>query len=395
MTQKTILLATLGKHPQIITETLYAIHQEGLDWPDEINIITNRVCKEMAINTLLNCPTTQKAGKIQELCNYLNRPAPLFNLESFFTISDHNSFDDFISVENEIENFIMEGVRVLTEDTEQQIHAVYTGGIKTMSTILCRAMDFYGRPFDRLSSIFVSDEFQRCDNFYYPKDQVIDVGDGTLLNAKDATITLRTTRPLPHIDKLKLKENSAFNIFSYAELIKFLEYSAEPEKINIELVQNNINPCIKVFWNEVHLKTIPFGKGDRFGLFCFYAMITESYKNGKNVLRPKQITGKHSKKDKDAALASSKEIFKLFVNKIREIDGSESFMECLKDSSLDSLKDESFHAGAFDTHLTNVKSHIKRYIPPYFSIFFEPSTLKSKPGYRLYIPEGNIRITQE
>ncbi len=386
MTQKTILLATLGKFPQIITETLYAIHQEGFEWPAEVIIITNKECKDIAIKALL------ENSLLENMCRDIGKPVIKHEDVSFLTITEHDNFEDFISVENEIENFIMDAVRALTEDAEQQIHAVYTGGIKTMSTILCRAMDFYGRPFDRLSSIFVSKDFQRCDSFYYPKDQVIDVGAGTLLNAKNATITLRTTRPLPHKGKLNLKKSSAFDTFSYAELIKFLEYSSSPEEIKIEIIENQFNPCINVLWGDIFLKKISFAKGERRGLFCFYAIMAEGYVKNEEINRPIKIDPKkHSQTHIDNARIAAQKVFKLFTNKLMTIEGTKDFREALKDSSADSIQNEEFHAGAFDTYLNNVKSHIQRYIPPYFSIFIEPTQRSSKKlGYEILIPRKNI-----
>ena len=47
------LLATTGASPQIITETLYAIHHENRQWPDEIFLITTSFGKEKAVEGLI------------------------------------------------------------------------------------------------------------------------------------------------------------------------------------------------------------------------------------------------------------------------------------------------------------------------------------------------------
>ena len=38
--KKHTLLATIGTSPQVLTETLYAIHHENHQWPDDIYLIT-------------------------------------------------------------------------------------------------------------------------------------------------------------------------------------------------------------------------------------------------------------------------------------------------------------------------------------------------------------------
>lgn len=42
MIKKNVLLAITGLSPQVVTETLYGIVQNDLEWPDEIQIITTK-----------------------------------------------------------------------------------------------------------------------------------------------------------------------------------------------------------------------------------------------------------------------------------------------------------------------------------------------------------------
>ena len=64
------LLATTGASPQVITETLFAIHQSNAQWPDALYLITTSFGKDKAVDGLI----TQ--GHLQRLCAQLQRPQP-------------------------------------------------------------------------------------------------------------------------------------------------------------------------------------------------------------------------------------------------------------------------------------------------------------------------------
>ena len=401
MTQKTILLATLGIKPQIITETLYAIHQEGLDWPDEIIIITNKKCKDIAINALLNCPTDQKSGKIQELCNHIKRPAPLFNLESFFTITDQGSFDDFIAIENKIEDDIVDFVRKLAEDEKIIIHAAYTGGIKTMATILCRAMDFFGRPKDILSSVFVHPDYQSQDDFYYPKDQELVLNKGRdnerKANANEAKITIRITKPLPYKSQTSSKNKlSELHVFSYSKLIEYFEYSQYPENIKVEFHYNEENSYIAVLYKTDIIKIISFAKYNT--IFAFYAMCANAYCNDIPIYKPKAIN-KLSVKEIKIENKKSMHLLDLLceqLEKMHFLKRDESYplfaLQMLKDKSREPLETDGISASGFSTHNGNLESYIISQVSSHIASLITPKQLdgKKENPYNLKIPAANI-----
>ena len=69
--KKHTLLATTGASPQVVTETLYAIHHENQQWPDDIYLITTSFGKTKAVEGLI------EDGHLQRLCEELNRPNPI------------------------------------------------------------------------------------------------------------------------------------------------------------------------------------------------------------------------------------------------------------------------------------------------------------------------------
>ncbi len=54
MDTKSILLAVTGLTPQVVTETLYALHQQGQTLPEQIHILTTAEGYQRARLTLIN-----------------------------------------------------------------------------------------------------------------------------------------------------------------------------------------------------------------------------------------------------------------------------------------------------------------------------------------------------
>jgi CRISPR-associated protein (TIGR02584 family) len=388
MHNKTVLLFTLGKSPQIITETLWAIHQdEKLEWPNEIKIITNQQCADIAKKALLPGGDTEE-GKLAELYKDLGiQNGPTLTDKSFLLISDKTDFDKFIEAENEIEDFIMSKVKDLTNDSSVAIHANYTGGIKSMSTVLCRAMDFYGRPFDLLSCIFVTPDFQQCKEFYYPKDQNITLHRGTKnemkANAKDANITLRKTSPIPLKYMRQLKSGLAdLNRFSFLKVLLFLKISQSPNTINLTFHYNEKKSHISVstpeyeFCEKIQLPT---------GIFAFYAMTAKAYINNKPIIRAKidPIQLKDMLAD---------EIRLMYPKTLSE--KSDPFELLTRAGLIPTL---GFDESNYNTYLGNLRKNLEKDVSSLISNIISPSLEDGKQGnaYILKIPKENINFHYE
>ena len=50
---KNILVAVTGASPQVLSETLYALHTQGKSFPDEICVITVQDAKAMLVQGLI------------------------------------------------------------------------------------------------------------------------------------------------------------------------------------------------------------------------------------------------------------------------------------------------------------------------------------------------------
>lgn len=166
---KNILLSTTGATPQVLTETLYAIHTSGKPFPDEIYVITTRSTKQILINGLF------RDGHLNALKKDYQLPDFKFSEDNIWLIEDDNGdpIDDAKSIIDQtyMADFITRKVYQLTQREDLAIHASLAGGRKTMAFYLGYAMSLLGREQDTLSHVFVNDPFEFVRDFWYPTPQ--------------------------------------------------------------------------------------------------------------------------------------------------------------------------------------------------------------------------------
>ncbi len=166
---KNILLAVVGLTPQVITETLFALHQEGRQ-VDAIHAITTREGKE-GINARLIASGDGHYHRY--LKEYSINPGTIaFGPDHVHTVTDDNGIElDDISGEEENERLLKRCLELtfrLTRDPETAVFFSIAGGRKTMSACLMIAAQFYGRPQDRVFHVLISPEFESNRDFFYP-----------------------------------------------------------------------------------------------------------------------------------------------------------------------------------------------------------------------------------
>ncbi|NVM21960.1 MAG: TIGR02584 family CRISPR-associated protein [Desulfobacterales bacterium] len=206
---KNILLAVVGLSPQVVTETLFALHQQNRTI-DAIHIITTRQGKEQINAHLLSL----KDGKYyQYLKDYNIDPSTIdFSFDNVHTIKDANGIEvDDIEGEEENEWLLKKCLELafsFTKDPNTAVFFSVAGGRKTMSSCLMLAAQLYGRPQDRVYHVLVSPEFESNRDFYYPPRASVPIelrdrnGHPYVKETKFATLTLV---PIPFVsirDKL-------------------------------------------------------------------------------------------------------------------------------------------------------------------------------------------------
>lgn len=163
---KHILLSTTGASPQVLTETLYAIHQSGRSFPAEVFVITTANAKPELMNGLF------RDGHLQALKEEYSLPDFIFDENHIWLIEDDagNYLQDAKSVADQtfMADFITRKVYELTQNDEIAIHASLAGGRKTMAFYFGYAMSLFGREQDVLSHVFVDDDYEFVRDFWYP-----------------------------------------------------------------------------------------------------------------------------------------------------------------------------------------------------------------------------------
>ncbi|MEE4353392.1 MAG: CRISPR-associated ring nuclease Csm6, partial [Desulfatiglans sp.] len=166
---KNILLAVTGLSPQVITETLYALHQSHRT-VDSIHVITTRDSKEKINAELMD---GGKGFFYRYLHEYGIAPSTIdFCYKNIHVITDAhgNEIPDIIS-EADNARLLKKCLDLAFYFTNNGDNAVFfsvAGGRKTMSSCLTLAAQMYGRPQDRLYHVLVSPEFESNRDFYYP-----------------------------------------------------------------------------------------------------------------------------------------------------------------------------------------------------------------------------------
>ncbi|WP_031433647.1 CRISPR-associated ring nuclease Csm6 [Methylomarinum vadi] len=164
--QKNLLLCVTGLSPQVVTETLYALHRNGEQMPDGIHILTTDEGAERARLTLINDrwlnrfyadyglrPPRFDSAHIHILCDASGRP-----LHDIRSQQDNRAMADGIT----------ETIRQFTADPENRLHVSIAGGRKTMGFYAGYALSLYGRDQDRLSHVLVSAHYESHPQFFYP-----------------------------------------------------------------------------------------------------------------------------------------------------------------------------------------------------------------------------------
>lgn len=162
----TLLLAVTGMSPQVITETLYAMHMAGKGWPDGIRLITTTLGAQRAWQGLV------ENGQLQRLAHELGVP-PLPFAQGDILVVPNAAGEPVVDARSEADHeamadFITNVVRELTSHDALAIHASIAGGRKTMTFYLGYAMSLFGRHQDSLSHVLVNEPFENRSDFFFP-----------------------------------------------------------------------------------------------------------------------------------------------------------------------------------------------------------------------------------
>lgn len=171
-----ILLAVTGLSPQVITETVYALHQNARR-VDAIHVITTREGRDKIYAELLS----GKGGKFHKYIeDYCLESEPIdFGYDNIHVVRDEHGME-IADIVDEFDNEqllrkCLELAFRFTNDPENTVFFSVAGGRKTMSSCLSFAAQMYGREQDRLYHVLVSPDFEGSREFYYPPPESVPI----------------------------------------------------------------------------------------------------------------------------------------------------------------------------------------------------------------------------
>lgn len=390
------LLATTGASPQVVTETLYAIHHENQQWPDDIFLITTSFGKQKAVKGLI------EDGHLPRLCSELQRPMPAFTADNILVTpgADGAEVEDARSLADHeaLADFIMTEVRNRTAGTETSLYASLAGGRKTMTFYLGYAMSLFGRKQDTLSHVLVSEGYENNPDFWFPTTSPqyrrLEHRGGNTLDASQARITLA---PIPFIrhrhnlPKVLLQESSTVK---FTDLVELINLGENPDALR--LIIDLPTKTIRIQDNESRIS-----HDLKPGLLelVFYSMMARATRDSDSELaRPQK--GEHDKgltsifMDELLRICSleSKGSLKPNIEQLKGINDLD-----LLDRSLDALS-KGINLTWFDSRQTHLRQKFERDLPDNLLRWVLPSIIwpengnRKGGGYGINLNGNQIRI---
>lgn len=384
-TPRHILLATTGESPQVVTETLYAIHEEGLTWPDEIRLITTTVGKARARKGLLD------EGHLARLCDEIGKPLPLFDETHIEVVpgADGTEVDDARSLEDHeaLGDFIMTRVRDLTVTDEQgkpvqTVHASLAGGRKTMTFYLGYAMSLFGRREDTLSHVLISRGFEGNPGFWFPtaapEHRYLQDRQGEKMDASAATVTLALIPFVRHRHDLPALLQQSGTAVHFRDLVRLINLGDLPDELHLDIDLQGQKIRISDSRSKLSFEFSP-------GLLAlaFYAVMARATLNSNSTLYRPSGEYAHAAGTilRDQVL---QELLRLHEQPISSnLDQNiQSLRGLFKDASLNSLKEPLTHTW-FDQRKNELSKLFKERLTERVSQWLTPEIIWDDAGERL------------
>lgn len=237
---RNLLLSVTGMSPAVVTETLYGIAQrqkKGIDspWPDEIRIITTSKGKKEMVSRLV------EGDWLSQVCEATGMPKIQMEDSHILVVpgANNQAVEDARSEEDheKLADFITKTVRDFTRGDEWRIHASIAGGRKTMTFYLGYAMSLFGRHFDRMSHVLISEGFEFARGFYFPGQQPHRLEtDRGVLDTREAEVTLadipfiRMRHNLPNVLTDSVSGSTSLN---YRELVDLINLGDNHDNLRL------------------------------------------------------------------------------------------------------------------------------------------------------------------
>lgn len=260
MTAKHVLVAVLGRTPQILTEALYSLCVDRAVPISEVSVVSTNEGFQLAADRLLH-PEHGRFFRLQK-----DYPAQCW--QTRFSEADiHVAMDGLLPLQDiqtraHSESFLELILRVLwekTNDPATAVHCSLAGGRKTMSTYMAMVLQMLGREQDRLYHVLLTPAAaEHHPDFYYPspQSQPLTLSDGTEFDSAEVKIEL------VDIPFVRLRERLPAELLerraSFAELLQWTqaELATLPRAPVLQLVPRL--RLVRIGGREIELPPLEF-----------------------------------------------------------------------------------------------------------------------------------------
>ena len=173
-----ILVVTGGMTPQVVTETVYALARERENpiIPDEIIcVVTQKIARRFTEELPGQLARLAKGWDISPRWGNVRVEYPLYAEDDpdksrrGRPVQDIRSETDSVRFGDLVTEIVRQAAsEVEGKDLRTRIHLSLAGGRKSMSFHAGAALSLFAREQDELSHVLVSEEFESCDDFWFP-----------------------------------------------------------------------------------------------------------------------------------------------------------------------------------------------------------------------------------
>lgn len=262
-----ILLALLGRTPQVLTETLYALCVANNVPVQEVWAISTAEGRQAALVQLLHA-THGRFYQLQK--DYPRRCGQVhFNAEQILVAQDGLLPLADIRNRQDSETFLELILRVLwekTNDPSTVLHCSLAGGRKTMSTYMALVMQMLGREQDKLYHVLLTPpEAEHHAEFYYPAavSQIWPLSNGREFDSAKVKVEL------VEIPYVRLRERLPLEKFAspvgYRKLLEWVQRDINQTLTLPPLVLDSTRRALMIGKSEILLQP------QRFCLYWYFA----------------------------------------------------------------------------------------------------------------------------
>lgn len=236
-----ILLCVTGMSPQVVTETLYALHLRKIPFvPTEIHVISTLKGANLAKTSLL----ALQIGQFFQLCRDYPLGDIAFPAENIHVIQntagepleDIRNPDDNEAAANSICRLVAK----LTADSNAALHVSIAGGRKSMGFYIGYALSLFGRVQDRLSHVLIGEDYENHPEFFYPTkaEKIITTKQGKKIDARAAELTLAD---IPFVRmRLGIPPALENGEFTFGQAVRFVESALLSPTVEIDYEEKRI-----------------------------------------------------------------------------------------------------------------------------------------------------------